>query len=201
MSDHPPVVKLPTHQFDELSSQVLSFNWRPEIFVSQMPSPQRIAPFSIAIEAEIEQTTGDPVGNSRLVILHDPDGNPAWDGTYRCVSLVQADVELEMAMDPLLAEVGWNWLNDSLGQFEAIYRAASGTVTAITSQSFGALENSATAEIEIRSSWTPEIDERGIVPHLEAWQQLQCFTCGLPPLAPGISMINRRDKAKKREAR
>ncbi|EPD33485.1 MULTISPECIES: DUF3000 domain-containing protein [Propionimicrobium] len=192
MSVKPSVAKLPTHQFDDVCSGVLNFQWRPEIKVSQMPSPQRIAPFSVAIEADIDRL-GEEVGTARLVILHDPDGNPAWDGTYRCVSFVQADVDIEMAMDPLLTEVGWNWLNDSLGQSDAEFHAASGTVTAVTSRSFGALaEEPDTAEIEIRSSWTADIDDRGIIPHLEAWQQLMCFTCGMPPLAPGVVSLSRR---------
>ena len=51
----------------------------------------------------------DEVATGRLVLLHDPDGQDAWNGTLRVVTYVAAELEPEMAGDPMLAAVGWSW--------------------------------------------------------------------------------------------
>ena len=96
-----------------------------------------------------------------------------------------------MVADPLLAEVGWSWLEDALARRGAHYVAPSGTVTAVTSQSFGSMEDDpGRAEVEIRASWTPVLDEgAGIVSHIEAWQDLLCMVSGLPLLPDGVVPI------------
>ena len=48
------------------------------------------------------------------MLLYDPAGQDGWTGTFRVVVQVHADVEEEMAADPLLGEVGWSWLTDAL---------------------------------------------------------------------------------------
>ena len=48
------------------------------------------------------------------MLLYDPDGQQGWDGFFRLVAYVRADVEPEMAADPLLGEVGWSWLSEAL---------------------------------------------------------------------------------------
>ena len=42
------------------------------------------------------------LGTGRLVLLHDPAGHEAWQGTFRVVTYVRAELEPEMAADPLL---------------------------------------------------------------------------------------------------
>lgn len=177
--------------FDRVLTELTDFRWRPEIQVDEIPAPQRIAPFAAAIEAIIEDAE-EELGSGRLIILHDPQGNSAWQGDLRFVSYVRADVDMEMASDPLLAEVGWSWLIDALAARGAHYVAASGTVTAVTSCSFGELAGDGDrAEIEIRASWTPLLDDFGIADHLRAWQELICHTCALPPVGDGIVALNR----------
>lgn len=179
--------------FDELVATVDSFGWRPELAVERIPSPQRIAPNSVAIEADVINADQE-LGTGRLIILHDPAGNPSWDGTLRCVSFARAEVDLEMVTDPLLAEVGWTWLTEALDLAGTIHHDESGTVTAVSSRSFGELSDEPDrAEIEIRASWTPEI-ARGadITSHLDAWQNLLCTTTGLPLLPAGIVPLTSR---------
>ncbi len=164
--------------------------WRPEIEIDEIPAPQRIAPHSAAITADVI-SDGDELGNGRLVLLHDPMGNDSWEGTFRLVSYARADVEREMVTDPLLAEVGWSWLTDALDQHGADYVAPSGTVTSVASQSFGSMaDDPARAELEIRASWTPMLDcGAGLGAHLSAWDRLLCTLAGLPPLPEGVVMI------------
>ena len=49
---------------------------------------------------------GRVVGTGRIILLHDPAGNDAWEGTFRCVAYARAEVDLEQAIDPMLAAVG-----------------------------------------------------------------------------------------------
>lgn len=180
--------------FDRITEAIEVFRWRPELAVDQIPAPQRISPFAYAIEADVLTTADEEVGTGRLIVLHDPAGNSAWQGTYRCVSYARADVDVEMVTDPLLAEVGWTWLTDALHHTGASYSEASGTVTAVSSRSFGELEGEADrAEIEIRASWTPQMgDPADFNAHLAAWQMLLCTTAGLPPLPEGIIALTSR---------
>jgi hypothetical protein len=161
--------------------------WRPELAVEDIPAPQRIAPWSAAITADV-LVGDDEIGNGRLVLLHDPAGNDAWQGTFRCVTFARADVDPEMVTDPLLAQVGWSWLMEALTEHGAEYRAPSGTVTSVASESFGGMaEEEPRAEVEVRASWTPMLDDGvGLAPHLAAWAELLCTTAGLPPLPAGV---------------
>ncbi len=176
--------------FDDATAAMTSMQWRPELTIEEIPAPQRIAPFALAISADVDDGERE-VGSGRLVLLHDPDGDPAWDGTFRCVTYARAEVDPEMGTDPLLAEVGWSWLLDSLERHSAAYAAPSGTVTAVSSQSFGSMEGDPQrAEVEIRASWTPEIDEGGgIVAHVRAWQDLLCMVAGLQLVPDGVVPI------------
>ena len=91
---------------------------RPEIFCEEMPAPQRIAPFSAALSADVT-VDGDEVGTGRIILLHDPAGNDAWDGTFRCVAYARAEIDLELITDPMLGAVGWSWLTEALDAHQA----------------------------------------------------------------------------------
>jgi hypothetical protein len=167
--------------------------WRPELAVEDIPAPQRIAPWSAALTADV-LVGDDEVGNGRLVLLHDPAGNAAWEGTFRCVTFARADVDPEMVTDPLLARVGWSWLLDALEAHGAAYTAPSGTVTSVASESFGGMADSEPrAEVEVRASWTPLLEDGdGLAAHLAAWAELLCTTAGLPPLPAGVVLMPSR---------
>jgi hypothetical protein len=173
--------------FRRAVKDMLSAVWRPELLVEEMPAPQRIAPYSSAITADV-LLGGDDVGSGRLVLLHDPAGNAAWQGTFRCVTFARAEVDPEMVTDPLLASVGWSWLIDALKAHQADFCAPSGTVTAVSSESFGSMAGEPPrAEVEVRASWTPQlVDGVGLSAHLDAWAELLCTTAGLPPLPAGV---------------
>src|SRR5512139_651857 len=162
---------------------------RPEIFCEEMPAPQRIAPFASALSADVT-VDGEDVGTGRIVLLHDPTGNDAWGGTFRCVAYARAEIDPEMANDALLGEVGWSWLTEALDAHGAAYTAPSGTVTKVSSESFGTMsDEEATAQLEIRASWTPTGD---IADHVEAWGELLCTASGLPPVPEGVAPLPSR---------
>jgi hypothetical protein len=162
---------------------------RPEIFCEEMPAPQRIAPYAFALSADVTVDDED-VGTGRIVLLHDPDGNDAWEGTFRCVAYARAEIDREMANDPLLGEVGWSWLVEALEAHGAEYVAPSGTVTKVASESFGSMvDEPATAQLEIRASWSPV---GAVGDHVEAWGELLCTASGLPPVPEGVAPMPSR---------
>jgi hypothetical protein len=160
-------------------------NPRPEILLEDMTAPQRLAPYAHALGGTVSRD-GDEVATGRLILLYDPAGHEAWDGTMRLVTYVTAELEAELATDPLLPAVGWSWLTDGLAAYGARYTAIGGTVTQTTSTRFGDLAGPpSSADLEIRASWTPLDDDLGI--HLRSWCALLASTAGLPP--PGVTAL------------
>ena len=182
----PPAVP---QEFTRAVSQMRSAKFRVELFVEEMPAPQRIAPHASALSADVT-VEGEDVGSGRIVVLHDPAGNDAWDGTFRCVAYARAEIDPEQVTDPLLAAVGWSWLTEALEAHGAEYVAPSGSVTCVSSESFGGMaEEPATAQLEIRASWSPVGD---LTPHIEAWGELLCTSVGLPPVPEGVATMPSR---------
>ena len=163
---------------------------RPGLELQEVPGPKRLAPYSVAVSAEIRRDD-EQIASGRFVVLHDPQGQDGWRGDTRVVAFVSADVEAEMAADPALAQVGWSWLLDSLAEHGAQHTAEGGTVTRTVSCRFGQIEDGDEAsEVEVRASWTPLADEDGTLDlgtHLRAWCDLLCATAGLPP--PGVTAL------------
>lgn len=165
---------------------------RPEVVVEESPAPQRLAPYAIALQAEVV-VGQDELATGRLVVLHDPDEPEAWGGPTRMVAYARAPLDREMAADPLLPAVGWSWLVDALTTVGAEHANAGGTVTRVASERFGALAGHPdVAEVELRASWTPAGPD--LRPHLHAFAELLCMAAGLPPTAPGVTPMPRRRK-------
>ncbi|MEV6834772.1 DUF3000 domain-containing protein [Streptomyces sp. NPDC051133] len=173
---------------------------RPQVEVEPTPAPQRLAPHAYALEAVV--VDGDQeLADGRLVLLHDPAGHEAWHGTFRLVTLVRAELEPEMAADPLLPEVCWSWLTGALQARGLGYGEPSGTITRAGSHYFGGLaERPPASQIEIRASWTPREGLGGVpdtAAHLVSWCDLLAQVAGLPPAGPGdasvVTLPQRRD--------
>jgi hypothetical protein len=172
---------------------------RPEIFCEEMPAPQRIAPYASALSADVTVDDTD-VGTGRIILLHDPAGNDAWEGTFRCVAYARAEIDLDLVTDPMLAAVGWSWLTEALHAHGATYAAASGTVTRVATESFGGMaDEGGTAQLEIRASWSPCVPAGSapgtpldMAPHVEAWGELLCTAVGLPPVPEGVAVMPSR---------
>jgi hypothetical protein len=180
----------PTPQeFRDAVAQMRAARLRPEVLCEEMPAPQRIAPYASALSADVT-VDGEDTGTGRLVLLHDPAGNDTWGGTFRCVAYARAEITPDLAADPLLAEVAWDWLLEALASHDAAYTVPSGTVTKVTSDSFGGMaDEGGSAQLEIRASWTPAGE---IGPHVEAWGELMCTAVGLEPVPDGVTALPSR---------
>ncbi len=153
---------------------------RTELVLEDMPAPQRLAPYAAAIMATVYREDDSELAVGRLIVLYDPEGQRGWHGDFRVVAYVRADLEPEIAADPLIAPVGWSWLTEALGTHHAGYQAASGTITRAVSESFGdKYEDPETTELELRASWSPTDDD--ISGHISAWCDVLCLAAGLPP--------------------
>ncbi len=158
----------------------------PRIELAPIRPPQRLAPYSYAIGAEVTHgdtnvvpvdSDGDAFG--RLILLHDPDGQEAWHGVFRLVAYIQADIDAALAADPLLPEVAWSWLVDAL-ESRAPFTALGGTVTATSSVRFGDIAGPPRAQqLELRASWT--VGDTLMRPHVEAFGEVLAYAAGLPP--------------------
>lgn len=159
---------------------------RPEVSLTEVPAPGRIAPYSMALTAKVVASADeDDLASGRFVVLHDPSGPEPWNGVWRIVTFARAELDPEVADDPMLGEVGWSWLVDALTDGGADFSEAGGTVTRVLSQGFGSLtENGICVEMEVRASWTATTDD--LVPHLQSWGSLLCTIAGLPPLPEGV---------------
>jgi hypothetical protein len=178
----------PPISFARAVGELQSVAPRPEIALEDAPAPTKLAPFAFALGGTVTRD-GEEVATGRLILLHDPAGHDAWEGTLRLVTYVTAELESEIAADPLLSAVAWSWLVDALDAHEAGHHAAGGTVTLTVSTRFGDLAGPPTvADLEIRASWTPDDDR--LAAHMHAWCALLASTAGLPP--PGVTALASR---------
>lgn len=162
---------------------------RSEIELSELPAPRRIAPHAHAISGDVI-IADEEVGTGRFVLLHDPAGPDAWGSTFRCVTFAKAEIEQEIASDPLITDVGWSWLMDALTTNGAEFVRPAGSVTVVRSDSYGDMEDdAASAQIEIRASWSPA---GSLAPHVDAWLHLLAQLSGLPPISPGVIPLHRK---------
>jgi len=186
-------------QFREAVSAMNAARVRPEIELGPIRPPQRLAPFSYALGAEVkragaemlpERIEGDAFG--RLILLHDPEGADAWDGTMRLVAYIQADLDSHEAVDPLLPEVAWSWLVEALDSRADQVTALGGTVTATTSVRYGDISGPPRAhQLELRASWTATTLELGT--HVQAFCEVLEHAAGLPPA--GVTDLSSRSRA------
>jgi Protein of unknown function (DUF3000) len=164
---------------------------RPELVVNEIPAPGQLAPYSVALAADVRPSrhgSDSELGTGRFILLYDPVEQEAWNGNFRVVCFAQAPLETDIGLDPFLADVAWSWLVDALDARGAKYTAASGTATKVISTGFGELARQGDgSQIELRASWTPL--EQNMTAHVEGWGELLCMLAGLPPLGEGVSPL------------
>jgi hypothetical protein len=165
---------------------------RSEITLETAPAPARLATNAMTILADLD-VGGDEVGSGRLVILHEPDWQEAWDGNLRMVAFARSELETELVTDSMLLEVGWSWVMDSFKNRELTPSSLSGTVSRAGSQSFGDLSARAPeGSVEIRYSWTI-LDYNELAQHVLAWCDLLSSAAGLAPLTDGVVALRVKD--------
>jgi Protein of unknown function (DUF3000) len=167
---------------------------RPEIVLEHIPAPQRLAPWAHAVGAMVTEQDGDDdveIASARFIVLFDPDGHEAWNGTIRCVGYLSAETDEQLVDDAMFSEVAWSWLTDALTEAGASHHAVGGTVTRTASTRFGDLAGPEhSVDVEMRASWTAE--DTSLDRHLLAWLQVLGNAAGLPP--PGVRLLDPSDR-------
>jgi hypothetical protein len=178
---------------------------RPELAFDSQPPPRKLAPYAAAVGATLREPSprrgsglpgqpgsgagGGEIGWGSFVLLYDPAGQAGWAGQFRVVVYVRADLDPEIAADPLIGQVGWSWLVEALDARTAGYQQASGTVTRVVTEGFGAKSGQpVTTGFELRASWSPTAAD-DLDGHLAAWCDTLCTASGLPPLPDGVSAL------------
>jgi hypothetical protein len=203
---------------------------RPELAFENQPPPRRLAPHAAAIGATVHDPdlagahggAGDDedmeIGRGSFVLLYDPAGQAGWAGPFRIIAYIHAELEPEIAADPLIGQVGWSWLTEALDTRTAGYGQISGTVTRVVTEGFGAKQAEPVATgFELRASWSPAgpgtaRPAAGTPPasmpatarsdgapqdldgHVAAWCDALCAAAGLPPLPAGVSPLRPRSR-------
>jgi hypothetical protein len=190
-----PLVSEPTGPPEEFRRAVAALSAvrpRAELVVAPLDAPPRLAPWTwaVSIEADAARSPGEdldePDTSGRLILLHDPAGQEAWEGRFRFVCFVQARLDPEQVGDELLPTVGWSWLTEALEQHGAAHVALGGTVTQTSSVRFGDIAGPRRDDdVELRASWTPVGNDLRC--HAEAFCTLVSTAAGLPPV--GIAQL------------
>jgi hypothetical protein len=159
--------------------------------VRPLEAPPRLAPHSWAVSVEADivhrgdgtDDLDEPDTSGRLILLHDPAGQQAWEGAFRFVCFVQARLEREQLGDEMLPVVAWSWLTEALTAHGAEHRALGGTVTQTSSVRFGDIAGTnRDDDVELRASWTPVESGGDLTAHGVAFHQLVATAAGLPPV-------------------
>ncbi|HEY7432911.1 MAG TPA: DUF3000 domain-containing protein [Streptosporangiaceae bacterium] len=171
---------------------------RPELCFEEVPAPRTLAPFATAVGVTVK-VGGTEVAAGRFVLLYDPAGQRGWAGPLRVIVYIRAEVEQEIAEDPMVGQVAWSWLTEALDARTHGYSQPSGTVTRVITEGFGAKGGEPPSlGFELRASWSPAADpaadgaepaQAGLAGHLAAWCGALCAASGLPPLAAGVTAL------------
>ena len=170
---------------------------RPEIQLEHIPAPQRLAPWAHAVGARVGEPAADggddvEIASARFIVLFDPEGHEAWNGTMRCVGYLSAETDEQLVDDAMFSEVAWSWLTDALTEAGAGHHNVGGTVTRTASTRFGDLAGPEhTVDVEMRASWTAEGTD--LDHHLLAWLEVLGNAAGLPP--PGVRLLGPSDRS------
>jgi hypothetical protein len=96
----------PPQEFQQAVASLRAVRPRPELLLAPLNAPPRLAPFTWAFSVEAvtdpdlpDGDTSEPDTSGRLILLHDPAGQDAWEGTFRLVCFVQARLDPEQLGD------------------------------------------------------------------------------------------------------
>jgi len=163
---------------------------RSELNTSQIPAPEKIAPWALAFAAQAPNPADTPMnrGVGRIVFLYDPEQFDTWGSNMRVIAYGKSPLESDLGIEEDVAHFWWEELVRALKNHNSKYSHEAGTVTKMTSTGMGSLSNDpSTSEVEIRASWSPQEDELG--PHLAAWQDLIAGMAGFGIDGEGVTRL------------
>lgn len=152
----------------------------------------RAAAFSVALTGSLPDLD-DPekeVADGNFVLLFDPEG--ASEPGFRVIVLVRAALDAEMSTDPLLPEVAWTWVTETLETSNEPFERLGGSVTRTITTAHGQLaDRPDQVELEVRASWSTPSSGDAIGQHLYAWARLLRAFAGHPPVPEGVTALKK----------
>jgi hypothetical protein len=163
---------------------------RSELETSQIPAPDRIAPWALAFAAQAPNPADTPMnrGVGRIVFLHDPEQFDVWGSNMRVIAYGKSPLENDMGVEEDVAHYWWSELMRALNTHGATFTNEAGTVTKMSSTGMGSLANDPnSSEVEIRASWSPTDDDLG--KHFAAWQDIIASMAGFGMDGEGVTRL------------
>jgi hypothetical protein len=163
---------------------------RSELETSQIPAPDRIAPWALAFAAQAPNPADTPMnrGVGRIVFLHHPEQFDVWGSNMRVIAYGKSPLENDMGVEEDVAHYWWSELMRALNTHGATFTNEAGTVTKMSSTGMGSLANDPnSSEVEIRASWSPTDDDLG--KHFAAWQDIIASMAGFGMDGEGVTRL------------
>jgi hypothetical protein len=163
---------------------------RSELETSQIPAPDRIAPWALAFASQAPNPADTPMnrGVGRIVFLHDPEQFDVWGSNMRVIAYGKSPLENDMGVEEDVAHYWWSELMRALNTHGATFTNEAGTVTKMSSTGMGSLANDPnSSEVEIRASWSPTDDDLG--KHFAAWQDIIASMAGFGMDGEGVTRL------------
>jgi len=182
---HAQALRAAPHTFRAALDELRQAVTREEVELNEVPAPAKLAPYAVAMSADVAAPDGDALAIGRFILLYNSDYSDVWDGNFRIVTYINTSLETDLGQDPMVSEVAWSWMVEALDKAGATYRQPGGTASRVLSQGFGMLDQQVeTIDLELRASWTPSGDKMNR--HLTAWSDMVCTFAGLPPAVEGV---------------
>src|SRR5699024_12485756 len=87
---------------------------RAGLAILELPAPSTHAPYALAMAALVADDDGEAHSVGRFILLYDNRHSDVWDGDFRIVTYIRTSVETDLGEDPLLTDVAWTWILESL---------------------------------------------------------------------------------------
>ncbi|MDR3116438.1 MAG: DUF3000 family protein [Bifidobacteriaceae bacterium] len=168
-------------EFSEAIHSLMNINVNEKIILKEINPPIRISPYSLAIEATIEDESNIDSTLGNFIVIYKPNETNQWGSPFRIVTHITSALENEIAGEQMFRHHIWSKFCQSV--IKAPSFNINGTVTTSINEYFDTndiLENakdsaSQTAQdssFDLRASWSAK--SSNMRPHFMAW--IESFT-------------------------
>ncbi|MDR3152458.1 MAG: DUF3000 family protein [Bifidobacteriaceae bacterium] len=163
-------------EFSEAIHSLMNINVNEKIILKEIAPPIRISPYSLAVEATIENKSNIDLTLGNFVVIYKPNDAPQWGSPFRIITHIASPLENEIAGEEMFRHHVWNKFCQSI--IKAPSFNINGTVTTSVNEYFDTndiLENNLNnmpqttqdSSFDLRASWSAK--SSNIKPHFMAW--------------------------------
>ncbi|MDR2748841.1 MAG: DUF3000 family protein [Bifidobacteriaceae bacterium] len=164
--------------FREAIHSLMGLEVDKKIKLKEIMPPTRISPYSLAVEATIEDESKMDTTLGNFIVIYKEDEAQTWGSPFRVITHITSGVENVMATDPVFRQHIWSKFCNTVMQAPSIN--INGTVTTSVNEYFDSNdvqvqqsgENIEDSTFDLRASWSTQ--NSNMKPHFLAW--IQSFT-------------------------